>query len=156
MKYKNRGFEILCSFLFHKWEKYGIIKEEKEGKKMSRTYKEILLDPSPIEFADWVIKNFTLEIPETIESVEDLSQVSKLIANTANKISYISNLLSYMKVLQRDAKRSGSKTVNEDCIDKKEVLSNTLDTLVIQHRALSRMITVRQEITTELKISDSI
>ena len=61
-----------------------------------------------------------------------------------------------MKVLQRDAKRSGSKTVNEDCIDKKEVLSNTLDTLVIQHRALSRMITVRQEITTELKISDSI
>lgn len=122
------------------------------------TYKELIQSKTSMEMADWITKDFSLSIPETIESVDDMILVSKLMADTANKISYISNLLSYAKVMQREAKRktgSISKTESEDLIDKKEILSNTLETLTLQHKALSRMITIRQEIMNELRISET-
>lgn len=122
-----------------------------------QTYKDIITKKNTMELADWVIENYTLEIPESIENADDMALVSKLLANTVNKISFISNLLSYTKVLQRESKRktgSVSKLENEDLIDKKEVLSNTLESLILQHKALSRMITVRQEILNELKMNE--
>lgn len=120
------------------------------------TYKEFIETKSSMEFADWISDNMVMKIPESIESTDDLRLVSELLGNTANKISYLSNLLSYAKVIQREAKRKGgtaSKLEVEDLTDKKEVLSNALEAMILQHKALSRMITVRQEIMNELKLS---
>lgn len=75
---------------------------------------------------------------------------------TANRYSYIVAFLSYAKTVTRKLKRSGKeyKDAYEDMVDRRDALQNTADILKFQYQSMSRLITIRQEINAELRMSE--
>ena len=113
-----------------------------------------LLAVSPADFADQLTEEFIEDIPVSIETAEELRQLSEIMNRTVNRYSYMEALLSYVKIRVREAKRGQDKSFYEDMVDRKEAVQNTADVLKMQYQAMSRAITVRQQIIDELHMSD--
>lgn len=111
-----------------------------------------ILSMSPRELLDWLIANFYTEIPQALQSKEDMEKASELLLKLASNYSYLSNLLSFAKINARELKRFGDKTMYEDAVDKKESIQNTQDAVKQQYQALSRAVTIYIQQLEELKM----
>lgn len=121
---------------------------------------EQILAMEPTKLQDWLNKEFELTkpIPTEISSIEDMTNAEKMIAVLTNRLSYLSSLGIYAKIAVRAAKRKGkeSKEEWEDMVDRQTAINSAEDTIKQQYNAVSRMITVKQEINKELYMSDNI
>lgn len=117
---------------------------------------DTLLKTDPAQFTLWLKGQFVSDIPLTFDTTEDLQKIGKLMGVTANRYSYIVAFLSYAKTVTRKLKRSGKeyKDAYEDMVDRRDALQNTADILKLQYQSMSRLITIRQEINAELRMSE--
>ena len=106
------------------------------------------------ELANWSMKEYFTPIPQdaTIETVDGIRKISQMLVYYTNQYSFLASVLSYLKFYTRQAKQEKSSKY-EELIDKKEIIQKALDTVKQKQSALSRMITIRQEINKELEYS---
>ena len=93
---------------------------------------------------------FCIEIPTQIDSLEEMSSAGTMLGDLTNEYTYMVALLAMMKATVRIAKRKFPKEQYEDLVGKRDAVSDIVDLLKQQYQAISRMITVKQEINQEL------
>lgn len=118
-----------------------------------QTYLDIINMPT-MKLTNWLTKEFDFALPDEIDTLADLTLAGRLLSKILNGYTFVSTLLIYAKSLSRQIKRSGDKQACEDMTDKMFVLQVVNDRLKLQYQGLSRRITIKQEINTELHMSE--
>lgn len=100
-------------------------------------------------------EEYEYNIPIMIETIDDLKVASQLLGKLAGAYSYLTQLSVSAKLYIRSAKRDKkSKDYIDDCIDRKAVIDTFTDAIQLQYKAISRMLTIKQQINEELKMTD--
>lgn len=114
-----------------------------------------IMEMEPIDLISWLNKNFLVQMPQHITSVSDMNQASELLMRLSGNYSYLCTLLSYAKVMVRNAKRNKPKSEYEDLVDRKEIIQNITDAVKQEYSAISRAVTIRIENNAELRMNTS-
>ena len=115
---------------------------------------EQYLQMNPHELAQILNDTFIYDVPESVDTVDDMSTIGKMLSNTSNQYAFLNSLLSFSKIQCRELKRLNVKRSYEDAVDRKEAITNITEAVKIRYKTLSRMITIKQEINNELKMTD--
>lgn len=107
---------------------------------------------NPRELADYLLANYTVEIPVSADTPEDLRQIGTLLGTLSNSYSFVMSLLMYAKVNIRECRRQGEKVLVDDAVDRKNVLEDFVSILKMQYSAVSRLISARQQAAEEMKM----
>lgn len=115
-----------------------------------------LLSPIVLTKLLWEEYNFKIPFDEETISIGDMRMVQEIITKASNAFSYLTYLSSIAKIKVRQAKREKEmkKEDIEDAIDRKESIGNIAEAVKMQYNAISRLITVKQQINEELKMTD--
>lgn len=112
-----------------------------------------VLSMEPEKLAIWLNENYSFQIPVVIETADDLRSAGRLMGNLTNTYSYIMSISTFAGLAVREAKRNKlDKSVIDDCIARRDLIKDFADTIKFQYNAVSRMITVKQNIDEELKM----
>ena len=103
----------------------------------------------------WLDNKFYIKVPTGLETITDMQQAGKLLGRLSNDYAYLAMLLSYAKTFVRAEKRKGKdfKASYEDMIDKRDMIDEMTSVVKMQYQAISRMITVKQQIQEELNMT---
>lgn len=112
------------------------------------------LELDPMVLFSTMHKQFDVEIPMEITSIEDMNNASRLLLYLSQSWSFVNSLLAYSKRQVRELKREASKSEYEDAIDKKEIIQSIADNLKQQYQAISRAVTIHIENNNELRFTD--
>lgn len=118
----------------------------------------------PAEFARWLMREFTAELPGRIATAEELNSASELMLKLTGDYQYLTNLLAIMKVAVRNSKRaadsakepedkSAMKREYEDMVDRQNAAEQAAKRVMQGYNALSRAITVKQMADKELTMN---
>ncbi|MBO4847046.1 MAG: hypothetical protein J5525_12250 [Lachnospiraceae bacterium] len=128
------------------------------------TYMDVL-SMNSYDMIDYLTETFLVQIPKSINSIEDMNHASELLLKLSTNYSYMNSLLSYIKLTTRDAKRQLDKldakdpkkveykTYYEDMVDKKEIINNITECVDQEYSAISRAVTIKIENNKELSMS---
>ena len=111
-----------------------------------KTYQEVLsMDPD--ELQNW-LEEFIVQIPTSIETVEDMHLASKQLSTLASNFTYLNSLSVYAKNAVRREKKKGkeNKEMADVMIDRQNAINSACDSLKLLYSCLSRLITIKQEI----------
>ena len=97
---------------------------------------------------------YIFDIPETIETIEEMQSVGGMLSISNNQYSYLCVLSSYAKVKVRELKRANIKNSYEDAIDRRDIIESITSAVKERARTLSRLITIKQEVNEELKMTE--
>ena len=116
---------------------------------------EELLSMPPEELMAAASNRFKLDLPPSIDTVDNLNKLAKLMSKSISEYSYLSNMAQIARMRKRALKRSGAdKFTVEDALTREEIFTNYAEIMKAAYQAASRMITVKQEINEELKFTD--
>lgn len=116
---------------------------------------EELLSMPPEELMAAVSNRFKLDLPPSIDTVDNLNKLAKLMSKSISEYSYLINMAQIARMRKRALKRSGAdKFTVEDALTREEIFTNYAEIMKAAYQAASRMITVKQEINEELKFTD--
>ena len=111
---------------------------------------EQILSLDALTLLDWLIANFSVSLPNSIASYNEMNQASEFMVKLTGYYTYLMQLSSYAKIKKRIAKRELSKTEFEDLVDKEDIISKFADCIKQQYSAISRAVTIRIENNKEL------
>lgn len=114
------------------------------------TYKDLVLMPSE-KFIDWLDSNFFDVFSFDMDSLDEMLRAGNAMSELTNKYSYLASMVSYLKFVKRNTTNKEEKA---ELIDKESALTNALNTVHLQIKTISRMITIKQEINKELEMTD--
>lgn len=116
---------------------------------------EELLSMPPEELMAATSNRFKLDLPPSIDTVDNLNKLAKLMSKSISEYSYLINMAQIARMRKRALKRSGAdKFTVEDALTREEIFTNYAEIMKAAYQAASRMITVKQEINEELKFTD--
>lgn len=116
---------------------------------------EELLSMPPEELMAAASNRFKLDLPPSIDTVDNLNKLAKLMSKSISEYSYLINMAQNARMRKRALKRSGAdKFTVEDALTREEIFTNYAEIMKAAYQAASRMITVKQEINEELKFTD--
>ena len=122
---------------------------------MQYTYSQIF-QMDPCELNLWLVETFPCEIPTCIDSVEAFTKAGNLLGDLTNKYTYLASTLSFLKIETKNEKRKGKGQDADDMMLRRDAFQNMTDIIKQQYNAVSRIITVKQEINNELKMTGGI
>lgn len=121
-------------------------------KRLSEYKNEELLQEDPNVLMELFQKEYTCQVPE---NADDLRQTAMMLGRLTNAYSYVMQLSIQAKRAIREAKRAKkSKDEIDDAIDRKAVIDGFVDIISMQYKAISRIVTIRQQENEELKMTD--
>ena len=108
---------------------------------------------TPKELLAYLNKLCDIEIPTTIETVDDMRMASTVLSKCAAVYSYLLNMEMTAKVMKRVYKRSGeSKELVEDALIREEIFGNYAEIVKTYYNAVSRLVTIKQQVNSELRM----
>lgn len=114
-----------------------------------------LLSMDPNDLLDWLLQNFTVELPTEIISIEDMNNASKLLLQLTSFFSYMNSLSSAAKIAKREAKRNATTEEYQNMVDRADIIQNMVDVIKQQYAAISRAVTIHIDNNTELRMNAS-
>ena len=121
-------------------------------KRLSEYKNEELLQEDPNVLMELFQKEYTCQVPE---NADDLRQAAMMLGRLTNAYSFVMQLSIQAKRAIREAKRAKkSKDEIDDAIDRKAVIDGFVDIISMQYKAISRIVTIRQQENEELKMTD--
>lgn len=131
--------------------------ERKEEKMENNTINlNQLLNLPPKILLEWLEKNFVFDLQPSVETVEDMQAASLRLSEYTSWYVYLTQLEMNANIAKRMAKRDGkTKEEIEDATAREQYLSTYAD---LSKRAIdttSRMVTIKQQINQELRMTDS-
>lgn len=132
---------------------------EDKKKKLSDYKTDELFELDPYELTELLNEEFGFHLSVEdgmIETADDLKKAGMLMTRLANTFPYLAYLSSIAKIKVRKAKRDKNVKKDEidDAIDRKEAISNITEAVYMQYNAISRLVTVKQQINEELRMTD--
>ena len=110
-----------------------------------------IMDPE--ELSSDLIEEYVHEIPTNVDSIYDMMQAGSMLGMLSNQYSYMLSTLNIFKIWTKLAKKD-SKEEYEKMAMRRDAVETIVDILKQQYNAISRMITIKQEINNELKMTD--
>lgn len=115
-----------------------------------------LLAMEPSELLEYLTREFSVEIPMNIESVEDLNNAGTLLGKCASNYSYLITQAMIAKLVKRNLKQEKADKAEVDrALSREEILTMFADITKTSYNAISRMITVRSQAAEEMKMLHS-
>lgn len=124
---------------------------------------DTILELEPYTMIDVLTTEYLTEVPNSINTIEDMNLASQKLLKLSASYSFITSLLSYVKISTRDAKREVNKADKEwkdikkakyeDLVDKKEIIANIAESIKQQYSAISRAVTIHIENNKELNMA---
>ena len=112
-----------------------------------------IAETDPEELLKSMKENFTTKLPVQVESVEDLQNAQKLLSKLASQYSFLTAVAVEIKGIKRRMKRDkAAKEKVDDMMEREEILTAYCDSVKMNYNAVSRMITIRQQIYDEYKM----
>lgn len=109
----------------------------------------------PIALADALEVEMFIAIPPSCETPEEMRKMGKLLGLSIQRYSYLSNLAIMARLKKRALKQAGADKLEIDnALAREEVLSQMAENLKMTYNAISRIISVKQEINKELSMTD--
>ena len=105
---------------------------------------------APLDLVDWLHDEFPMLMQSKIETVEDMDLASNSLLRLTAQYSYLCELLSYAKIIVREAKRNLPKEDYEDMVDRQNAIEKRLDIVKQEYLAVSRAVTIKSEINKEM------
>ncbi len=122
----------------------------------NQNYSE-LLQMEPPELLDYLTAEFSIEIPVSIESVDDLNNAGVLLGRCAANYSFLLTQAMMAKLAKRILKQEKAEKVEIDkALSREEILNMFADITKTSYNAISRMITVRTQATDEMRMMRNI
>ena len=101
--------------------------------------------------------NYAVSLPEEIISIDDMYAVQKLLSRYSANYSFLSAMEIEAKSMKRKAKREkAGKEIIESYLEKEELFHTYAENMKMAYSSLSRMISVRQQINEELKMTHAL
>lgn len=119
---------------------------------------EEILNMDPRSMLEWILQEFSGEVPEEdipkmILTAEDMKSAGTVMLKLTGFYSYLTTLHSYAKIRTREAKRDKTnKEAAEDMVDKKEIIHSFAESVKQSYSAISRAVTIYIENSNELKM----
>ena len=111
------------------------------------------LEMTPGKLVSYLQKLCYVEIPPSVESVDDMKTAAKTLSTCASIYSYLINMKLMANIQKRSLKRDGAdKKLVEDALIKEEIFDSYAKMIDTAYSATSRMVTIRQQVTTELRM----
>lgn len=115
---------------------------------------ETMRGMDPEELNSDLIEEYVHEIPINIESVDDMARAGRLMGILTNNYSYMLATLNTFKIWVKIAKKAEDKSEYEKMVMRRDSVEAIVDILKQQYSAVSRLISVKQEINNELRMTD--
>lgn len=116
---------------------------------------EDIFSMDPESLIQTVSEHFQVEIPPYVDSIEDMANAGRLLGQCASNYSYLLNMAMAAKIRKRHIKRDGgSRQEAEDALSREEIFNTYAEIMKTAYNAISRMITIKQEINEELHFTD--
>ena len=112
-----------------------------------------IIKMDPLELAEKLVKISCVEIPCDINSADDMTRAGNLLGKYTNSYVYLTGVLSFLKVLTKNAKSRGEKELYEDMAMRRDVVEKMAEAEKQKYNAISRMITTKQEVNKELQMA---
>lgn len=90
---------------------------------------------------------------QAIESIEDMRQAARNLGKLSSLYSYLTNMSLQANIRKRMYKKSKETNLFDRELIRETIFSNYADQIKMQYNATSRMLTIRQQIMEELKMS---
>lgn len=120
------------------------------------TYQQ-LITMDITELNDWLFRAFPCEVPTCIDSLDEFVRAGNLLGELTNKYTYLASILSFLRIEVKNEKRKNSKSKEaEEMLIRRDSVQLVFDVVKQQYSAVSRIITVKQEINNELKMLGNI
>lgn len=110
-------------------------------------------DMNPIELNNYLISTSIEKIPESVSDLESLEQAGQLLGITMNRFTFLADALSYFKIWTKQAKKE-SKEAGDLMMLRRDCIQTACTKAEKQYTAVSRLISVKQELNKELRMGD--
>lgn len=114
-----------------------------------------LLNMETFDLLEHLYQKYVFDLPEVLLSVDDLQKAISLSSILASNYSYLATVGEYAKIIVRESKGKITKEQLNELIGKRDIIVQSAENCKMQYNALSRMITIKQEINRELGMSGS-
>lgn len=114
-----------------------------------------MLIAEPLVLNSYLVENFVEKIPESLDTIEDMEEAGHLLGKTTNNFTYLMATLNTFKIMVKKIKATGTKPEADEMITRRDIIQIVADISKQQYNAISRMITVKQEINNELKMGEA-
>lgn len=132
------------------------MKKDERNSKFDEYSTEELLNMPPEELMNAAAKKFVLDLPPSIDTIDNLNKLAKLMSKSISEYSYLLNMAQMARMRKRMLKRMrAGKDEIEDAMTREEIFENYAEIMKAAYQAASRMITVKQQINEELKFTDA-
>jgi len=111
-----------------------------------------ILTMDVLELNCYLMDTFACSIPEKMETVEDMDNLSNLLMLFANQYSYLMSCLSYLKIYTKNMKQNNLKDEAAEMMMRRDSFQMAVDIVKQKYAAVSRVITVKQEINREMSM----
>ena len=113
-----------------------------------------LINMDNTDFFEYLIKEFSVNIPVHIETIEEAEEAAKVMLICARNYQYLNTLIMFLRREVHEAARLGNKEEKTILMDKRDAVNDMISSLKLSYQAISRAITVRQGNLEELHMSD--
>ena len=116
-----------------------------------------LINMDPLRLQNYLIETYTIRIPPQIETTEDMTHAAKLLSQATSYYSFFENMRIRARIEKRMMKRAKCETqLIEDMLMREEIFEVHAKTMNKAYTTISRMITVKQQVNYELKMTGAL
>jgi len=95
---------------------------------------------------------YTHTVPICIDTIEEMVDAGKLMSTIANEYSFLMSALSSFKIMTKVLKENKDKDASKMAM-RRDSIESAVERLKFQYGAISRLITIKQQINYELKMT---
>lgn len=115
---------------------------------------ETMKQMDPEELNKELVHEYVEMIPVEVTSIEDMQKAGKLLGILTNNYSYMLATLNTFKIWVKITKANEDKKEYEKMVMRRDTVEAIVDILKQQYNAVSRLISVKQEINNELRMTE--
>lgn len=110
----------------------------------------------PEELSVALKTHFSTKLPTQIETAEEMREAQKLLSKLASQYSFLTSISVEVKNRKRKMKREkAEKELIDAMMEREDLLNAYCESVKMSYNAISRMITIRQQIYEELRMTSS-
>ena len=114
-----------------------------------------LIAMSPIDMIKYLTTTFDLTTPSSIETIEDMEEAAALLSRFTADYTYLTQLTLLANIKKQEARRSGVTARElDDAFMREQILDKFADLAKTAYQTTSRLLTIKQQINLELRLTD--
>lgn len=112
-----------------------------------------LLSMEPVELQEYIMSNYSIIIPVSVETAEDLKAASVIISTAYSNYSFLTSMRQMAKIQKRMLKRQKESSAEiEKMLMREEIFETEAGKAKHAYDTVSRMVTIKQMINQEMKM----